>query len=239
MPSSPLSSPAERRRSARATLNCRATLLRTETKQSLGAFEVLNLATHGLLLSGEPPAPAGAALEVVLPFGTGEALLLPGRLMRRRPTRHGPTFVFTFGDLDPALATRLQARVDADVERAQTARVLVVDDSREIGDALRMQLAWLGHAAHAVTTPLEAVHVLEQPNQVEVAIVDLVLGGADGLELLAYLAEQHPHVRRVLMSGHAPPGQLGGPFGIAPPRALPHEVLGKPWSETTLARAVG
>jgi hypothetical protein len=36
------------------------------------------------------------------------------------------------------------------------------------------------------------------------------------------------------MSGHTPPGQLNQAT-----RARPHEVLGKPWSESTLARAVG
>jgi CheY-like chemotaxis protein len=226
--------------------------LRREQEQ-LGMFEVLNLAAGGLLLAGEPPL-SDAPLEVSLPLAQedgdeaeggekdgGSALVVSGRVQRVRPTRHGPTFVFAFTDLSSETATRLQRKIDENVARAQSAHVLVVDDSREIGNALRLQLAWLGHDAYAVTTPLEAVRVLEGPNQVTCAIVDMVLGGADGTDLLAYMAEQHPHIRRVLMSGHTPPGQLGQ-LGLASrlrPEARPHEVLGKPWSESTLARAVG
>jgi CheY-like chemotaxis protein len=229
----------ERRRSPRATLASRVHLRRDH--ELLGTFEVLNLAAGGLLLAGEPPPTGDALLEVSLPLHEeeeGSELVVPGRLLRVRPTRHGPTFVFTFADLSSDTAVRLQRKIDQNVARAQSARVLIVDDSREIGDALRLQLGWLGHDAHAVTTPLEAVRVLEGPNRVSCAIVDLVLGGADGLDLIAYLAEQHPHIRRVLMSGHGSPGQIGITTRFRP-EVGPHEVLGKPWSESTLARALG
>lgn len=228
--------PFERRRSPRASLATRAIVLRSN--ETLGSFEVLNLGAGGLLLGGERPGSLEEPLQVVLPLGGEEPLVLPGRIVRDRPTRHGPTFVFEFTSVPEEMRSDIDRKIAENVAAAQNARVLVVDDSREIGNALRMQLAWLGHPAHAVTTPLEALRVLEEPNRVEVAIVDLVLGGADGLELIAFLAEQHPEVRRVLMTGHAQPGHLEHEVRNGR-SALPHDVLGKPWSQSTLARAVG
>jgi CheY-like chemotaxis protein len=232
---------SERRCSPRATFTSRAVVRRQE--QSLGTFEVLNLAAGGLLLAGEPPGAANGAspddaVNVVLDLPTGgDPLILPGHLMGARKTRHGSAFVFAFSALPAGVRAQLQDRIDDNVARAQAARVLVVDDSREIGDALCFQLDRLGQAAHAVTTPLEALRLLEEPNQVQVAIVDMVLGGANGLDLLAYLSDQHPTIRRVLMSGHVTPGQLDlSGRGHA---AMPHEVLAKPWSESTLTRALG
>ncbi|HEY0707869.1 MAG TPA: response regulator [Polyangia bacterium] len=238
MPSSLPSS--ERRCSPRASLTSRAVVRRQQ--ESLGTFEVLNLAAGGLLLAGDPPeAGSGIApdetVDVVLDLAAGDPLILPGHLMGARKTRHGSAFVFAFSALPAGVRAQLQTRIDDNVARAQAARVLVVDDSREIGDALCFQLDRLGQAAHAVTTPLEALRLLEEPNQVQVAIVDMVLGGANGLDLLAYLSDQHPNIRRVLMSGHAAAGQLE--LTARGHQAMPHEVLAKPWSETTLTRALG
>jgi CheY-like chemotaxis protein len=230
---------SERRCSPRASLASRVVVRRQE--ESLGTFEVLNLAAGGMLLAGEPPSPSNQlapdeGVNVVLDLALGKPLVLPGHLMGARRTRHGSAFVFAFSALPAPVRAELQVRIDGNVARARAAHVLVVDDSREIGDALCLQLDRLGMAAHAVTTPLEALRLLEEPNQVQAAIVDMVLGGANGLDLLAYLSDQHPKIRRVLMSGHSAPGHLE--LTAMGHQASPHDVLAKPWSEATLTRAL-
>jgi len=87
------------------------------------------------------------------------------------------------------------------------------------------------------------VHALEQPNSFSVALVDVVLaggvvGGTNGVEVLAYLANRHPTVRRVLMAGNIEPWQLELARNTLFPNSV-HRVLSKPWIDATLARALG
>jgi CheY-like chemotaxis protein len=226
----------DRRKHARAVLRASAVLLRAD--DSLGSFRVVNVSVGGLLLGGAMPAPVGTEVEVVLRLGPDRAVRTQAVICREQQSREGTAFAVSFVALPAEDEARLRSAIDACLERVRSASILVVDDSREVGQALSLELGRLGHAAHAVQTPLEAVCVLEERNQVAVAIVDLVLGNEHGLDLIAYLADHHPTVRRVLMSGHAHPAQLAlSRHAVA--RSAPHEILAKPWSQTTLVRAVG
>jgi CheY-like chemotaxis protein len=226
----------ERRKHTRALLRASAVLLRGD--DSLGSFRVANASAGGLLLGGTCPAPLGTELEVILRLGPDRAVRARATVCREQAIREGASFAISFLDLTDEDRTRIEEAVESFLERVRTASVLVVDDSREVGQALSLELARLGQAAHAVQTPLEAVCLLEERNQVSVAIIDLVLGNEHGLDLIAYLAERHPQVRRVLMSGHAHPAQLALSRHSAS-RTAPHEILAKPWTHKTLARAVG
>jgi CheY-like chemotaxis protein len=211
-------------------------LLRAE--ESLGSFRVINASVGGLLLGGTTPGPLGTQVEVVLRLGAERPLRTKAVVCREQASRDGTAFAISFLDLSAQDEAQIQSAVDSFLERVRAASVLVVDDSREVGQALSLELAKLGQSAHAVQTPLEAVCLLEERNQVAVAIVDLVLGAEHGLDLIAYLADRHPRVRRVLMSGHAHPAQLALSRHSAA-RSAPHEILAKPWTHQTLARAVG
>jgi CheY-like chemotaxis protein len=227
---------SERRKHARAFLRASAVLLRDD--DSLGSFRVINASVGGLLLGGSVPAPVGTEVEAVLRLGPDRAVRTKSVICREQASRDGSAFAVSFLDLSADDEARIQAAVDVFFERVRSASVLVVDDSREVGQALSLELGRLGQSAHAVQTPLEAVCMLEERNQVAVAIVDLVLGNEHGLDLIAYLADRHPRVRRVLMSGHAHPAQLALSRHSAA-RSAPHDVLAKPWTHSTLARAVG
>jgi CheY-like chemotaxis protein len=227
---------SDRRKHSRAFLRASAVLLRAN--ESLGSFRVINASVGGLLLGGPPPAPIGTEVEVVLRLGPDRPLRSKSVVCREQAGRDGSAFAISFLDLSAEDEAHIQHAVDSFLERVRSAAVLVVDDSREVGQALSLELARLGQAAHAVQTPLEAVCMLEERNQVAVAIVDLVLGNEHGLDLIAYLADRHPRVRRVLMSGHAHPAQLALARHSAA-KTAPHEILAKPWTHTSLARAVG
>ncbi len=227
---------SERRRHTRAVVRASAVLLRDG--ESLGSFRVINASVGGLLLGGSTPAPLGTQVEAVLRLGPDRTLRVQSVVCREQASRDGSAFAVSFLDLSAEDEARIQTAVDVFLERVRSASVLVVDDSREVGAALSLELGRLGQSSHAVQTPLEAVCLLEDRNQVAIAIVDLVLGNEHGLDLIAYLADRHPRVRRVLMSGHAHPAQLAlARHGAA--RSAPHEVLAKPWTHSTLARAVG
>jgi CheY-like chemotaxis protein len=226
----------ERREHARAFLRASAVLLRGG--ESLGNFRVINASVGGILLDGNPPGPVGTRVELVLRLGPDRTMRTQAVVCREQLGRDGAGFALSFVDLQAEGRQQIQAAVDAFLEKVRRASVLVVDDSREVGHALGLELQRMGQSVHAVQTPLEAVCVMEERNQVAVAIVDLVLGSAHGLDLIAYLADRHPGVRRVLMSGHAHPAQLALSRHAAA-RSAPHEILAKPWTNRSLARAVG
>jgi len=197
---------------------------------------MLNLSAGGLMLAGQPPLAVGDQVEVVLRVGD-QTLRARAGVLREGHGGKGKGRALAFHDLPPEAEDLIQNAVLRTLEDARAASVLIVDDSAEICQALRTQLGRLGHRAVAVGTPLEAVNFLDQPNNVAVALVDLVLGSATGMDVIAYLAEQHPQVRRVLMSGRAHPQQLElarhSMF-----RFSAHEVLSKPWTEESLTKAM-
>jgi CheY-like chemotaxis protein len=243
----------ERRRSARAALQARASL--SCGSVPLGDFDVINLATGGVLLAGPAPAALGTRIEIVLaldePASTAAAtpLVMSGRLLRSRTSHDGPGFVIVLDDVAPAQALRIGARVEQSLAESRNAHVLVVDQIRASRWQLRTQLGVMGHPAHAVATPLEAVHALAETNRFEVAMVALAARNpalrpgradpahADTLDLMAHLADQHPYLRRIILSERGA-GHLG-PALRQRPQAAPHEVLARPCDESALARAVG
>jgi ActR/RegA family two-component response regulator len=226
----------ERRKHPRASLVASVVLWRNE--QRLGSFPVVNLSAGGVLLSGEAPVADGTEVLAVLRLGGDSSLRATAKVARAIGSRAGASFALSFAHLAPEAEEAIGAAVKAALALTLDAAVLIVDDSTEVCSALGRQLNRMGLRSCAATTPLEAVGLLEQPNQIEIALIDLRLGSATGLDLLAYLAEQHPAIRRVLMSGQAQPAQLQ----LARHASLKysaHQVLAKPWNDDTLARALG
>jgi CheY-like chemotaxis protein len=226
----------ERRRSARAALQARASL--SCGSAFLGVYDVINLALGGVLLAGPAPVAIGTDVEITLalaePAAVAPALVISGRLLRERTTCDGPGFVVVLEELAPAQAMRIGTAVERSLIEARNAHVLVVDQTRTSRWQLRTQLVGMGHATHAVATPLEAVNALGEANRFEVAMVAL---DADALDLMAHLADQHPYLRRIILSDRRH-GHLG-PALRHRPQAAPHEVLARPCNEAALARAVG
>jgi CheY-like chemotaxis protein len=118
--------------------------------------------------------------------------------------------------------------------------VVILDHDPDSCAALVRELKALGRGAVVATSPAELVQRLEDTEQqCEIALIDLELGSderfIDGIDLLVHLAQEHPSIRRVLMSSRrdAPRDpQPGDARGI-------HAVLAKPWTRASLLRALG
>ena len=85
---------------------------------------------------------------------------------------------------------------------ASAHRVLVVDDDERFATTLSQALArrgWIADVAHDVAGALAAVHA----GLPEAAIVDLRLGGEDGLALLEPLRAAGPGMRILVLTGYA------------------------------------
>lgn len=79
-------------------------------------------------------------------------------------------------------------------------RVLVIEDNLELREYLRVALEAAGH------DPLTAAHGREalgylNGHQVDVVITDLFMPEMDGIEVIAALRGQFPHLKVIAMSG--------------------------------------
>jgi len=79
-------------------------------------------------------------------------------------------------------------------------RVLIVDDQRMFADALAAQLE-LDHRVEVVAIASSPAEATAFEGEVDVALVDLVMPVADGVELTLLLRRLHPELRVVLVSG--------------------------------------
>lgn len=82
-------------------------------------------------------------------------------------------------------------------------RLLMCDDEPDVGAFVRRIAEELGFEMH-FTDRADDFAPLYHACQPEVVILDLVMPGTDGIELLRFLAEQRSQSRILLMSGFNP-----------------------------------
>lgn len=119
--------------------------------------------------------------------------------------------------------------------------VLVVDDERAIRDSLRRVLMRLGFEVLAFESGHDALRFFRSdPTSVVLVVLDLLMPGMDGVEVLRELRKVRHDVQVVISSGFAGPLTLRDLHGGEPVRFLPkpygldelqsvlHEVIGWP-----------
>jgi DNA-binding response OmpR family regulator len=79
------------------------------------------------------------------------------------------------------------------------ATILVVDDERPIRQALRRFLSADRHAVLEAADGVEALEMLKE-NEVDVAIIDLMMPRMDGLELLSHMRHERVGVKVIVTS---------------------------------------
>lgn len=118
------------------------------------------------------------------------------------------------------------------------ARVLAVDDNLDILDLVRRAAGMHGHQVLTVTSAADFMTAYPAFDP-DVVILDVVMPGMDGIELVRWLADIHCKARVVIMSG-----DMSGPFRqmaghLAKDNGL-HEVrtLPKPFRISELMAAI-
>lgn len=81
----------------------------------------------------------------------------------------------------------------------KTANVLVVDDESIIRESLRDWLSDLGHQVITAENGLQALEIIEKEKP-GIAIVDLVMPGMDGIELLKRAKEVSPNIEVMIIT---------------------------------------
>ena len=82
------------------------------------------------------------------------------------------------------------------------ARILVIDDEREVRIATRNILERSGHEVVEASTGEEGIGVLKT-TAVDLVITDIVMPGQGGVESLAQMRELYSGLRIIAMSAHA------------------------------------
>jgi len=82
--------------------------------------------------------------------------------------------------------------------------ILVIDDERDLADALADLIQLRGHTVHVAYSGRAALQTVEmQP--ISLALVDYALPDCNGVELIAEIRRTRPQVQVFLMSGYSVP----------------------------------
>lgn len=78
--------------------------------------------------------------------------------------------------------------------------VLVIDDEAAVRRALEQQLKYAGYPAVTARDGAHAIEILET-TRADLALIDLVMPGKDGVQTITNLRITHPEIRIIAMSG--------------------------------------
>lgn len=228
----------ERRSHSRGDLPITAVLFKRNA--TLGRFVVQNLSAGGALLTGQHDVDVDERVRVVLPLPGREPLVLSGRVVRRASAPNQLCVLgVEFEHRSPRTEDEIQEALVTEIQRRATSSkpaVLVVQDSTHLCARLREDLERLGCRVLVARTPLDAVRLVEDPDQrVEQAFVDVSVGDLDGLALMHFIADEHPSVRRILVQGAVRPSVVE----LMQAASYVHGVIADPWDPDTLREAVG
>jgi CheY-like chemotaxis protein len=224
----------DRRRFRRTLTEATASLFNQGTY--LGRYRVQNLSAGGALVTG-PDVTGPSRVRVLMDLPTGRLSVDADIIRLPDDDPRGPLVAVQF-DHDPARETedKIQNAVLHELELTQATRgILVVDDFDPIRRALDMQLRQWGYYPILATCAEEALEHLDRSSVVfDAALLDIDLVGESGWDLAAHLAESHPEIRRIVMSGRYIEGQLQ----LGAEQGLADATLTKPWTERDLAAAL-
>ena len=97
--------------------------------------------------------------------------------------------------------------------------VLVVDDEENFLTLLKWYLSQRGYEVYAASSADEAFTFLQE-HRVDIALLDIKLGGRDGLSLLEQIAELAPGLRVIMMTAYPTVGSIKQAFDKGASRYL-------------------
>jgi DNA-binding response OmpR family regulator len=80
-------------------------------------------------------------------------------------------------------------------------RVLLVDDEEELVGTIQERLEMRGITAEAVTTGHEALEQIQR-SPFDVVVVDLMMPGLGGMDVVKVIREKQPNTQVLLITGH-------------------------------------
>lgn len=115
------------------------------------------------------------------------------------------------------------------------ARVLIIDDNKDILHMLRLILESAGHTVYEATHGEAGIRVFRQERP-EIVITDIFMPVQDGLETICILKREFPTVKIVAISGGGQSGRLE--YLEVARKIGADRVLAKPFSKAVLLEAL-
>lgn len=109
--------------------------------------------------------------------------------------------------------------------------VVVIDDDEGIGLLCKFSLE-SRHNVDLYQNPAEAIEQADWP-RVDVLVTDVMMPGMSGGQVIEWVAENAPHVKRIVLTAKDPSALEWDSFSQA------HEILSKPFNPDELREAVG
>lgn len=219
----------DRRRSFRVSVPARASVW--HKGQLRGRYEVVDLSIGGCSLEGGPPRKVGERLDVLLHLPHGSTLALHA-IVRRVS---GNSVGLSFEHAPPRAEDCLQdVVVDAFAKTHAGAHVaLVIEPNHQVRQQILRTLRELGQRAIGVATALDAVQLLvEEGDRIDIAFIEAECATLRSFELIEFLANNYPRVRRVLVGE---PSQIEASW-LAETTGEVHGMLETPCERETMYR---
>lgn len=188
----------DRRGHRRIELRATATLV--QRGEAVGRFTVQNLSAGGALLTGTHDVLRAAPLRLLLELPSGDTLAVGAHVRRKASADGMVALAVVFRHLSPGSEDRIQDAVVAlldDRYRSEHPAVLVVDADEAVRLGIMARVGALGRRSIPCAAPLDAMRVLASGETVEAVVARD--GGESSPELLAWVAENHPELRPILL----------------------------------------
>jgi DNA-binding NarL/FixJ family response regulator len=164
-------------------------------------YTIDNLSLGGALMLGTPAPAEGEAVHAVIRLPGARLLDLSGRVIRTTDHHYRPEFAVAFDELRSEAEDLIHDLSIAMLEQRGVATALVVARSQTMRDGLSSLLREIGWTAAAAEAPLQAIALLDQPElDVRWVVVLERQTQTSGIDLLRYVADELPGVRRLLIS---------------------------------------
>jgi CheY-like chemotaxis protein len=153
----------------------------------------------------------GAKVRVLLELPKCEPIPLDARVVRStRAFCQVSALAVAFRHRGDETEDWIQDAVLGALVRAQRPAVLLVDDDPCGARGLEKEIAFVGRRVVRVPTALDAVQALEDTHRrFDLSFVSAQLRSTHAREVITFLAEEYPHLRRVLVQ-RRPDGLLAG-----------------------------
>jgi AmiR/NasT family two-component response regulator len=193
----PARSLLERRHSFRVQVPARASVF--HKGKLCGYYAVHDVSIGGCSLSGGLAPPVGEVVDLLLHLPHRAPLALSARVQRSDALSMGLKFEHTTPRAEDCIQD-VVVEAYASEKTDKTGVALVVEPHHLERQALVRTLRELGRRTIGVATALDAVQLLvEEGEHVDVVFIEAESTNLPSLELVEYLAHNHPRIRRVLV----------------------------------------
>jgi hypothetical protein len=199
----------------------------------LSVSAIRNLSVGGALVSGDLPVMPSQRMSIAIYLaGTPPLHVLARALRRQVGTRKGDC-ALAFEGVSPEQQGVLVWAIDREQGLSSAPFVVVLSAANRRLAAIERGLSALGHEPQVVTSPLEAAAWIERG--AKAVLVEEKLVEIDGWNLLQFLQENRPDVKRVVIGAAVESFRLN----LALRSGLAEAVLEKPFTAPAMAQKLG